>query len=78
MLEAQLCGFAVSFGATVQAFSNAGPIQKSSVFCGLGCVRAAVLLLISVLALIKKAEVSNSFLLCLVEAFGVYGVASHN
>lgn len=78
MLEAQLCGFAVSFGTTVQAFSNTGPVQKSSVFCGLGCVRAAVLLLISVLALTKKAEISNSFLLSLVEAFGVYGVASHN
>lgn len=50
MLEAQFCGFAVSFGTTAQAFSDAGPVQKFSVFHGLGCIKATVLHLISVLA----------------------------
>lgn len=62
MQEAQLCGFAVAFGATVEAFSNAGPIQKSSVFCGLGCIEAAELLLILVLALTKKQKFQISSL----------------
>lgn len=51
MLEAQFCGFAVSFGTTAQAFSGDGPVQKLSVFHRLGCIKATVLHLISVLAL---------------------------
>lgn len=51
MLEAQFCGFAVSFGTTAQTFSDAGPVKKFSVFHGLGCIKATVLHSISVLAL---------------------------
>lgn len=51
MLEARFCGFAVSFGTTAGAFSDAGPVQKFSVFHRLGCIKATALLLISVLAL---------------------------
>lgn len=69
--------FAALCGVTVQAFSNAGPLQKSSVFCELGCIKAAVLLLLLIteLAPTKKAEVSDFFSLCLVEALGAYGLA---
>lgn len=60
--------FAVSFGMTVQAFPNAVLIQTSSVSCELRYIKAAVLLLISVLT--EKAEGSDFFLLSLVNMLG--------
>lgn len=53
---------------TVQAFPNAGLIQTSSVCCKLGYIRAAILLLISVL--VDKAEGSDFFFLSLVNMLG--------